>query len=77
MPNYEFYCNKCQNEEEKFLSMSKRHEKQICSKCAEVLTRLIGTGSSIVFKGEGWPTRDSKQYKDCTRKAQKNLKKNK
>lgn len=52
MPTYEFDCVKC-GKVEKFYQMSKSPESIKC-KCGRAMKRLIGSGSGVIFKGEGW-----------------------
>lgn len=53
MPNYEFLCTKCGRKKIKRKQISKRDEVEVC-KCKEIMTRLIGLGKSLIFKGDGF-----------------------
>ena len=54
MPNYQFLCENCNYTEEARLLISKRNNIRNCPKCGNILTRLIGSGSGIIFKGKGF-----------------------
>jgi len=72
MPTYEYICEKCGCEFEKFQSISARPLRK-CNECGRMgLRRLIGAGAGIIFKGSGFYETDyrSKSYKE----AQKNEK---
>ena len=54
MPTYEYLCNNCGHELEKFQSMSARPLRK-CPECKKAtLKRLLGTGAGIIFKGSGF-----------------------
>jgi len=54
MPTYEYRCDNCQHELEKFQSMSDSPLRK-CPCCGKMkLKRLIGTGAGIIFKGSGF-----------------------
>ena len=59
MPTYEYRCNKCGKRFELFQKMS---DKPIdsCPFCKGNVTRLIGTGMGIIFKGSGFYETDYK-----------------
>ncbi|MDD3905491.1 MAG: zinc ribbon domain-containing protein [Candidatus Omnitrophica bacterium] len=58
MPTYEYECGKC-GKFEKFQSMKDEPLKK-CPKCKGNVTRLLGTGSGIIFKGSGFYQTDYK-----------------
>jgi len=65
MPTYEYRCDACGHELEEFQSMSAKPLKK-CPNCGKnKLTRLIGIGSGIIFKGSGFYETDyrSEGYK--------------
>jgi len=65
MPTYEYRCDACGHELEEFQSMSAKALKK-CPDCGKnKLTRLIGTGAGIIFKGSGFYETDyrSEGYK--------------
>lgn len=54
MPTYDYRCENCGHEFEKFQSMSASVLRK-CPKCGKsFLKRLIGTGAGIIFKGSGF-----------------------
>ncbi len=61
MPTYEYHCDACQHDFEKFQSMSSPAVKK-CPKCGKnKVKRLIGTGAGLIFKGSGFYITD---YRD-------------
>jgi putative FmdB family regulatory protein len=62
MPNYEFSCS-CGYSEEAFLQIVDRNKPRSCPECNKVLIRLIGKGSGIIFKGDGFYETDYKRTK--------------
>lgn len=53
MPLYQYIC-KCGYKLEKYRTMGKRNWDIKCPKCGELMTRLIGNGSSFNLKGKGF-----------------------
>ena len=65
MPTYQYRCENCGCEFEKFQQMSAAVLKE-CPKCGKMtLKRLIGTGAAVIFKGTGFYETDyrSDSYK--------------
>ena len=64
MPTYEYECQKCGHEFEKFQSMKDEPLKR-CPECRGKVKRLFGTGAGIIFKGSGFYETDyrSSDYK--------------
>lgn len=65
MPTYEYQCGACAYRFEKFQSIV-APVKRKCPKCGKrKLSRLIGAGSGVIFKGSGFYQTDyrSKAYK--------------
>ena len=60
MPTYEYECDKCGNHFERFQNMNDEPIKD-CPECGGQVTRLIGTGAGIIFKGSGFYATDYKQ----------------
>ena len=58
MPTYEYECEKC-GKFEKFQNMKDEPIKK-CPKCKGKVTRLLGTGIGIIFKGSGFYQTDYK-----------------
>ncbi len=52
MPTYEYRCEACGHEFERFQNMSDRPVR-ICPECGGKVRRLIGAGSAVIFKGAG------------------------
>src|SRR3982750_3383091 len=66
MPTYEYKCDACGNQFEKFQSMMSAPIKK-CPKCGKnKVRRLIGTGAGLIFKGSGFYITDYRDsgYKD-------------
>jgi len=54
MPTYDYVCDACDYQFERFQSITAKPDKK-CPKCGKPkLRRLIGPGSAIVFKGSGF-----------------------
>ena len=70
MPTYEYECTKCGNAFEKFQSM-KDAPLKTCPKCRGKVTRLVGSGSGIIFKGSGFYETDYKRSSTGTGSASK------
>ncbi|MCB1102427.1 MAG: zinc ribbon domain-containing protein [Kiritimatiellae bacterium] len=64
MPTYEYECQKCGHEFERFQSMTEEPLKR-CPKCKGKVVRKIGTGAGLLFKGSGFYISDyrSENYK--------------
>jgi putative FmdB family regulatory protein len=61
MPTYDYRCGKCGHELAVFQSIKDNPLVQ-CPKCRrKSLTRLIGSGSGIIFKGSGFYETDYKR----------------
>ncbi|MBU2491234.1 MAG: zinc ribbon domain-containing protein [Bacteroidetes bacterium] len=59
MPNYDYQCLSCGHVFEEFQKMSDELLKE-CPQCDGPLKRLIGAGSSPIFKGTGFYQTDYK-----------------
>ena len=54
MPTYDYLCEGCGHQFEKFQSI-KAEPTRLCPECGKrKLRRLIGTGAGIIFKGSGF-----------------------
>lgn len=65
MPTYDYECDACNHAFEVFQSITARHIRK-CPECGKLkVKRLIGTGSTIIFKGSGFYQTDyrSEEYK--------------
>lgn len=61
MPTYDYKCEACGHEFEKFQQMSADPIK-VCPECKEEkVKRLIGAGMGVIFKGSGFYTTDYKK----------------
>ncbi|HTW94442.1 MAG TPA: FmdB family zinc ribbon protein [Tepidisphaeraceae bacterium] len=61
MPTYEYKCEACGHEFEKFQSMTADRIRK-CPKCGKMkLRRLVGSGAGLIFKGSGFYITD---YRD-------------
>ncbi len=72
MPTYDYECDACNHSFELFQSITAKHIRK-CPECGKLkVKRLIGTGSTIIFKGSGFYQTDyrSEEYK-TRQKAEK------
>ena len=63
MPTYEYECKKCKKHFEAFQSMTDKPLKK-CKFCGGPVTRLIGSGAGVIFKGSGFYATDYRKRKD-------------
>lgn len=63
MPTYDYRCQACGCQFERFQQMSEEPLKK-CPRCGGRLDRLVGTGAGVIFKGKGFHQND---YKAPTR----------
>lgn len=68
MPTYDYKCDKCGHEFERFQRISDAPLKQ-CPKCKGRVRRMIGAGAGLLFKGSGFYITDYRS--DSYRKAAK------
>jgi len=54
MPTYGYKCNGCGHAFERFQQMTD-DPLSACPECGAAVTRLIGTGAGVIFKGGGAP----------------------
>jgi len=75
MPTYDYKCQDCGYDFEKFQSINARKLTK-CPRCGGKVKRLIGTGAGIIFKGSGFYETDyrSKNYKDGKKREKDSLK---
>ena len=69
MPTYEYKCDACGNEFEKFQSITAAPIKK-CPACGKnKVKRLLGTGAGLIFKGSGFYITDyrSESYKSAAK----------
>jgi putative FmdB family regulatory protein len=73
MPTYEYLCENCDYEFERFQSITARPLRK-CPECGKsTLKRLVGTGSGIIFKGSGFYQTDyrTESYKEGEKSEKK------
>jgi putative FmdB family regulatory protein len=77
MPTYEYECTKCGERFELFQSITEPAKKRVAKelkacKCDAAVTRCIGTGAGIIFKGSGFYETDyrSEGYKKAAKAEQ-------
>jgi len=78
MPTYEYVCEHCGSQFERFESITAR-PLRICPECGKNgPKRLIGTGAGIIFKGSGFYETDyrSESYKKAAEKEKKSQQEN-
>ena len=68
MPTYDFKCKSCEHMMERFYQMSTVPKTHKCPECGKRMKRLIGPGSTIIFKGGGWPGEESKKDDSLAKK---------
>ena len=68
MPTYDYKCDKCGHEFERFQRISDAPLKQ-CPECRGRVRRMIGAGAGLLFKGSGFYITDYRS--DSYRKAAK------
>ena len=72
MPTYEYQCTACRHEFERFQSITARAIRK-CPRCGKArVNRLIGAGSGIIFRGNGFYQTDyrSESYRQAAEKDQ-------
>lgn len=60
MPTYTYQCPQCEQEQEVYHGMNES-PKIKCPDCKKVAKRLLGTGSGVIFKGNGFYETDYKR----------------
>jgi len=68
MPTYEYRCESCSHEFERFQSITADPLKT-CPECEGAVRRLLGGGSGFIFKGSGFYQTDyrSKSYETAAK----------
>ena len=54
MPVYSFYCDKCEHEFDKIISLSNYDKPVFCEMCNKVAKRQLSTGITGGVAGEPW-----------------------
>ena len=60
MPTYDYECDKCKHKFEAFQLMTAKLLKK-CPECGGKITRLLGSGGGVIFKGSGFYQTDYKK----------------
>jgi len=75
MPTYEYQCTRCGETFELFQSITERPKRTVKTEvkkcgCDAPVTRLIGMGGGVLFKGDGFYQTDyrSESYKNAAKK---------
>lgn len=68
MPTYEYECVTCNKVFDIFQKMSDKPLDK-CPKCHKKITRLIGGGSGIIFKGSGFYATDYRKSESKSLKS--------
>lgn len=68
MPTYNYECEECGFEFEKFQGIKEEKIKQ-CPKCQGKVRRIITGGSGVIFKGSGFYVTDYKKKETGSKKA--------
>ena len=63
MPTYEYQCLNCGHKVEYFQSM-KEPPRTVCPRCQGRLTRLVSSGTGLIFKGSGFYITDYKHKEE-------------
>lgn len=73
MPTYEYKCESCGHQFEKFSPKITDTSTVACPKCGGIAERLISGGAGLLFKGSGFYITDyrSQSYKEAANKEQK------
>ncbi|HDP98038.1 MAG TPA: zinc ribbon domain-containing protein [bacterium] len=71
MPTYDYICDDCGHQFEKFQSITSE-PLTTCPKCQGKLRRLIGSGNGFIFKGHGFYSTDyrSEKYRNDKKKTE-------
>jgi putative FmdB family regulatory protein len=69
MPTYDYRCNSCGHEFEKFTPRISDESSTECPECGESAERLISGGAGLLFKGSGFYITDYRS--DSYKKAEK------
>jgi putative FmdB family regulatory protein len=81
MPTYEYLCEKCGHQFDKFQSIADKSldtcPKELCKKKKwgkGKIKRVIGAGAGLIFKGSGFYITDyrTEKYKDAAKKDSSN-----
>jgi len=73
MPTYEYLCNNCQHQFERFQSIKAKPIRK-CPECGKLsVQRLISAGAGVIFKGSGFYQTDyrSEGYKKAAESEKK------
>jgi len=71
MPTYTYHCEECDEPFEKVLPMSRYDEPQNCPSCNEGPARKTIPEVGMIFKGDGWATKNNRVAGQMRRKNQR------
>lgn len=74
MPTYEYECKKCGYRFDRFQKMSDKPVSR-CPECKGKVSRIIGLGGGVIFKGAGFYTTEyrSDEYKKKEREEKQSV----
>jgi len=74
MPTYEYECKKCGHRFDRFQKMSDKPVSK-CPECKGKVSRIIGLGGGVIFKGAGFYTTEyrSDDYKKREREEKQGV----
>lgn len=71
MPTYSYYCDECDSEFEKILSISRYDEPQSCTECGHHPARKLVTATNFILRGDGWAGKNNRIAGQMRRKNQR------
>lgn len=70
MPVYTFRCPDCSHEFEQVLKLAEYDQPQTCPECKVTANRILST-VSIVYKGDGWVSKDLRAKRQMNARSEK------
>lgn len=71
MPFYSYFCNECEKENTLRVSMEDHDKKQPCPECGTLTERVFKPCTNMIFKGDGWSTKNERVKAQMRAKNQK------